>query len=827
MWRFHIKQNLRSALFLVVLLAVVAIPITLWQINRNGLPDSWRSYIERELADQGIHLRIGAIRYVPLQGIAASDVRIYADPQHQHELSRIGRILLDLDKPKLARGAVRLNKMQLANASVLIPADTTDTDSEVLELTRVNGTLLMPGGRVLEVRNATAHVGGIDITVDARLIGYRSSEAGTLAPENAAQRGRRREFIATITRELERWTYAEGQPPQANIRIDGDLNHLDKIASSFSLDIPRMSRNNHALTHVSIQGRLDGRLLVLESIRAEDPRGRLISSVDYDLLTRSGRFDADSTLEKNQLARAWLGWQTPDELLIGGSQSITTSGTFRVPVGAPPEIQATGHLACESTMIKGVVFDRIHSSFSLRNSEIMLRDARLERPDGTASGKAHIQWPLVRLSVETTLPAPVCKPFFIGQPLEQVIDSFTTNEASTVHVVLEGGFDIKNRLSWAYQGHGKVENVAYNGVPVTSATAKFSVSHHELDFHEGELVLDTSRYGQRRAHGGPAKVRATVGSIRFLNPDHLLEITDVRGDFWVPPVLALFNADLAKNLETYKFHRPPTLRAGGTIDLTPAGRTRFDIRFETSAPAATEVLGEILTFSRASGRVLLRGERVEARDLRLVAFKGPVNATFIHNQKQLSADIAWTGVDLPALAAAYGVTMKGGGTTTGQVDFAIYDGRISTLRGDGNAGFENAHLFAVPMFGPLSPLIATILDDKSAGYERAKNASLTFNIDKGVIRTDDFHTTTSNLTFDSDGAINLNDRTIDMTMRVNARGLLGIITLPLRPFAGLFQFRGTGPMREPSWENVIFTKPPEKPQANQANPPRARVVTEP
>ena len=63
-----------------------------------------------------------------------------------------------------------------------------------------------------------------------------------------------------------------------------------------------------------------------------------------------------------------------------------------------------------------------------------------------------------------------------------------------------------------------------------------------------------------------------------------------------------------------------------------------------------------------------------------------------------------------------------------------------------------------------------------------------------------------------------------MTMRMNAKGLLGIITLPLRPFYGMFQFRGTGPLKDTKWENVMFTSPPPEQQDLLKVAPKARVV---
>ena len=131
------------------------------------------------------------------------------------------------------------------------------------------------------------------------------------------------------------------------------------------------------------------------------------------------------------------------------------------------------------------------------------------------------------------------------------------------------------------------------------------------------------------------------------------------------------------------------------------------------------------------------------------------------------------------------------------------------------------------MFGPLSGVISKVLDDKRAGFERAKSAFCTFDIREGILRTRDFQSATSSLTFTGDGEVDLDKKAIDFTIRLNARGLLGLITLPLRPFYGLFQFRGTGNFEKTVWENVHFTSPP----AEQNNlllepPPKAQVIEE-
>jgi hypothetical protein len=148
------------------------------------------------------------------------------------------------------------------------------------------------------------------------------------------------------------------------------------------------------------------------------------------------------------------------------------------------------------------------------------------------------------------------------------------------------------------------------------------------------------------------------------------------------------------------------------------------------------------------------------------------------------------------------------------------------MNGIGLFALEKTELFSVPMFGPLSPLIGGVLGDRRAGFERAKNAFCNFNIKDGILSTGNFSTTTSSLVFAGEGEVDLKARTIDMTMRMNARGLLGLLTIPLRPFYHMFQFRGTGPLKDTKWENVMFTPPGAQQQELLLSAPKAKVVRE-
>ena len=225
----------------------------------------------------------------------------------------------------------------------------------------------------------------------------------------------------------------------------------------------------------------------------------------------------------------------------------------------------------------------------------------------------------------------------------------------------------------------------------------------------------------------------------------------------------------------------------------------------------------------------IQNDKVTVDNLTFRTFGGPVAGTITRlpgRDAGLSGEFSWTKLAFKDVGALYGFDPKGGGLLTGRIEFTSGTDGVTNMNGRGLMSLEAGEFFAVPIFGPLSPLISGIVGDKRAGFQRAKDAFCTFTIRDGILRTNDFRTSTASIAFTGDARIDLDKVTLDMTMRMNARGLLGLITLPLRPFYGLFQFHGAGPLRAPEWNNVMFTSPPDDQRDALLNPPRARIVEE-
>lgn len=824
MYQLHLTRNLRSLAFLLIVAAVLGGIGVVWWANHTGLPVAWRTAIEQQVSKQGAFIKIGSLRYSLLQGIVATDVRVYSEPDQVREISRLERVIFDFDKTKLARGKLHLIKIQLDDADLVLPMDPKNPDSETLNVKDANGTVFMPGDQRLEIRNARGKIAGINVALNARIIWYKHD--GTKKQEDP-DLGKRRELVAKILEELEKWHFDENQPPSIQVTVEGDVNDYSTITAKLALEIRDMEKNGHVLHHIAAQADMAGDLLTINQLLATDETGVFNGHIDYNLHSREGRFDVSSSLEVPELLSAWLALPMPKDIRFSGKQTLEAEGSFLLDERNAPQIRMIGHARCEDLTLRGAKFDAVEGAFSWRDGNVFLRDVKLTCPNGQAEGKVIIEPPLVRLKAHSTLPLGIYQKLTTGTnlPIEKILKDFGANEDTVLDLTADGSFDLNNRQAWAYSGFGSTKNLSYRGVPTNSAQCKFSLNHHELDFYDGSADFDYTKYALRNAFGGADHGTAKVGRIRFDADEKWVEVEDVRGAIWSAPVVRLFAAKVADSLEQYRFHQPPDMKASGVVDVTPQGRTSLDISFASDHPADYVFIGENLTLGSPSGRVNLRGEKVEISNLKLTAFGGPVNGGIDYlGGGKLAGELSWTKISLGDLATTYGFEMKAGGNATGRIEFSLTDGKVATMDGKGLLALET-ELFSVPMFGPLTPLIGNVLNHEGAGFQKAKSAFCTYTIENGIVSTNDFQTSTNSLNFAGDGSVNMVDRTVDMTVRMNARGMiLGLITMPLRPFSGLFQFHGTGPLKETKWESMKFTEPPASQRELLLEAPKARVI---
>jgi hypothetical protein len=830
----HIRiiHKVRTLVALLVFAGVLTAGGALWWANRTGLPDSWRTEIEKALAARGVHADIQGLRYWPFQGVEADEVVIYGDETRQRVLARVNEVIMDIDRTKLARGEVRVERLNLKGGSLSLPADPDDPQSKVLHIRNASGRVLMPGNRRFEVIDAKGEVSGIRLELEALILGYRQRPQGTQF-ENEQARAYRRKQLTRLIELLEPWQFDASAPPVIRLRVEGDLDDPKTVRADVFVNSGPLEHGGVSLKKIDAKGEMRGRLLVLESLHLEDEGGSLSGRMEYDMADRSGRFEANSNLELPILLKEFdaPGWL--DQVSFQARPQLSARGDFKWPENGKPSIHVTGHLMAENLRFQGHSASRVETDVAWNGENVFLDNLVVTRPDGTLRGRLLAKPDMVRYDVSTDLRKGVWQGFFDKHPLGKVLADFSDREDTKVNARVTGRINRHDKDDWIATGEARATHMAYKGTPFREAEVKMTLNHNFLDFTEGEVEFDYANYAMRKEHGGPMTGRAKVDRVRWNREPGTLVLEGIEGNFWPAPVLRCFLPKVADHLEEYRFHTTPKLSGGGVIGLFErgAGKTDFRVNGSTPGQVSYKFVGKDLLLSGLKTKVQVKPRSTEVRDLSFDVFDGPMRGKFDilpgEGRMRVKGELDWTRLSMPELSTACGFEKKAKGLVTGRIEFEHHGEAAAGLNGDGLIALEEGELFSVPIFGPLSPVLSAVLANRKAGFQEARDAFCTFNVKEGVLRTDDFLTTTPSLVFTGDATADLNRTTLDMTIRMNARGLLGVITLPLKPFYGLFQFRGTGPMKEPKWDNVMFTSPPESQNQRLMAPPRARDVRGP
>lgn len=829
MLRARILHWLGTSAFLGGGLAVLAAAATVGYLNHTGLPEAWRHAIEQELAKRGINAEVAQLRYIPLRGIVADDVRLFSGDSSRAETARFQRLVFDADKAQLLRGNFKLTRIELQDARVVLPTDP-DNPAPPLVIENLTGRVLMGVGRRVEIREASGRVGGVDLEFSARVDGYRN-RPGSEEDQRQQQLARNRMF-ARLSEELGRWSIDPGQAPRVRVFLEGDLANESSLRADFALSARSLGRNDYTLRDVEVAGTWEGGLVALHTATARDDLGAFDCHIDCDLNRQRARFRGNSNLNLARLLRAFTNSDPLADLSFGSPPRIEADGSVDWSSGEFPAVRAVGELECGTLSFRGVMFESLTGNFAVDGNQVYLRDALVTHRHGKANGRVLVRPREIRYEMRSSLPLAVFRPLFAGQPLDRFfLRDVEELPGFAIDIQIEGSLDPTDLRNWACQGHADSKHVAYRGARMREFHGDFTLSEPEMRFTDCSTVLDDGAYPLRKLNAPPGRASAT--SVLVDNVRQRVEIDHLKGTFWPALMIRPFNPEVAAQLETYRFHTAPELESSGTIDFSRRGRdTNLLTRFRCRAPADYVFLDQPLELLEPAAEVLVTGDRTVIKGLSATLFDGRIDTdiTVRHtlNPQQMSGEFRWTGLSLPAIAATYGFQQKGEGRLTGRVQFEGPAGTAKGMDGKGVIALENGELFAVPIFGPLSPLVSAVLGSRRLGYERAQNAFCTFTIDDGILSTRDFRTKTTSIAFSGDGTVDLDQMTLEMTMRMNARGLLGVITLPLRPFYGLFQFRGTGPLAEPHWRSVMFTPPPEGENDELLEkPPKALPVGEP
>ncbi|MBU6327846.1 MAG: hypothetical protein KGQ89_09465, partial [Verrucomicrobia bacterium] len=457
----HLKfsRNLRTSFFMAVPLLCLAAAATLLWLNHTGLPQSWRLAMEAELSKKGIEASISKLHYDPLRGIEATSVDIFTDPTRSKKLAHFGRLVFDMEKSKALRGKISLTHIELHDADLSIPVDPDNAAAGTLYVSGLEGKILMSGGRKFEITRAQGLIGGIRLHIDGVILGYRSAPG---AEDDDDSNSMYRRFIKEFLQEIEHWQLDPLRPPELVINVDADAMKLSELKARFVFDCPTISRNDATLSTIHAEGNVVNSVISVNQLEANDPRGKISASVEYDLDKRLGQYDAHSTADVVTLYHAFTGKKILADFSLAEVPRIDTSGRFQLPQDAPVLLSCQGNVSCRNVLFRGSPVNSVETEFSYDNGDFFLRNIRVRHGSGLLSGKALQKEGTLRILVGGDIPLAIARPFYREHKLAEAIErlqekgvesltataeiSLTKSDAYKLDSIMIRNIDLKHKL---------------------------------------------------------------------------------------------------------------------------------------------------------------------------------------------------------------------------------------------------------------------------------------------------------------------------------------------------------------------------------------------
>lgn len=339
-------------------------------------------------------------------------------------------------------------------------------------------------------------------------------------------------------------------------------------------------------------------------------------------------------------------------------------------------------------------------------------------------------------------------------------------------------------------GEFDARNTRYKGVPLSRVAASVDLDGRKLALRN---VILAKPEGQ-----------GTCPAMSFDLETRLLEIQEAKGGLHVQETAHLFGGNFEKYCKPYRFATPPQFELDGLIDLGGGALSQFDLSVRGNG-LEYPFLGVIVPAPSVRAKLNFRGMRMKMESLDAVVYEGgmAMSGDFDFTAKDARFDLRFDirSMSFERLMRSYFKVEDVSGSLTAKLAVRGVLDRLGTLDGTGRADVRQGNILKIPIFGGLSALMSVFIPN--LGYARAENAACDFVIENGVVRWKDLALKSTTFAMICSGSYNMVQDDLDADARVNMRGPVGFMLFPV---SKLFEYHGTGPLKNVTWGAKILGK---------------------
>jgi AsmA-like C-terminal region len=768
-----------SAVRFAVVLALSAFITGAWYLSKKGFGREWRYRITEELHKRGVEAHIRRLTLDPFRGLVAKDVRIFEYKRRENTLARVSEIALDINYAALLHHQPFLNALDIRNAQITLPIKSRDAGPEQAQLTNFRAHIYFPPEQIY-VSQAEGMFCGVRISATGQLIKRASYQPSTAMTEEEWRR--RMSVLRRIALELQKFAFPRGHP-SLQVKFSGDLEQLEDAHVEATLQGKELRRGAYAITDLFASAEWTDQVFNVSRCEWRDAGGAFAARGSWSRQTNEANFQIRSEIALKDFLDAFSLGRPLRDLAFTAPPLLEISGLASVQ-GEHPQIKVIGRASVGAFSYKAVPFAELSGRFSWDGEHTLLRDVRLRDQTGDLAAQLFDAPNDFRLKIDSNLTPAVLRPL-VSPELSKFLAEWELPRPPEVHLTIRA--PDRNPENWKGEGTIALERARFRGASMNSATA-------DVRFGDGAIVYDNLRVTRDEGVG--------TGSFTYDFKNHEVRINNIKTSLRPAEAILWVDPKLWKTIVPYKFRHAPNITTNGVYQFRGGKNTHIDITLDAPGGMDYGFIGKALPFDRVASHLLLTNDRLQIVDFKAGLFSGTVRGTadisLAKNDPRYRAKIAVGGINFPQLTGLYYNYKAAPGTLSGNYDFTGLGNDPRRMQGSGTLEVTNGDVFAIPVFGPLSGILNSIIP--GAGYSIAHRASARFTIKNGIIHTDDFDAAGRMFRLLGHGDIHFLDDKLDFYLRIGGKGPSVLLT----PVYKLFEYVGEGSLKHPDWHPKRF-----------------------
>lgn len=572
-------------------------------------------------------------------------------------------------------------------------------------------------------------------------------------------------------------------PPQVDISTDISWeNKKLQYKGSGSLALRSFSYNKQFFPKLNLRFTAENGTAQLEQLLLQDARGELNATGMANFDTSKGNLDLHSSINfipilhglipKSKMKVLWDVQMTFPPQVDLNTEFSWSDKKFKY--------KGIGSADFHSLFYKKKFFPQLDFKFTAENNRTNIKDLHLQTQSGALKADILIAPDKFRLQADSTANPKEFIDFF-DPPTRAFFNAMEIVDSPHISLRLEGPKPDLAVLSG--KGELILGRTAVRKAWIDFARSKFYVKPQRLIFSDFLL----GRGGGRGS--GTVTYDFKLQHVHLQNIDSTMVPEEVLR--WISP-------PIAKVISVYKFHAPPHVQVNGIVHLNNANLNNVWVHIDSKAGLNYTLLKRTLNFGATTADVHVEGPWVKVGIPSARIFQGTMalaaNVSIDPKNPNFRVDLSFSHIDFAKLTKLYFDYDSSKGFLSGTFGFKAQLGKESDLAGSGSFHIENGTVLSVPFLGPISLILNQILP--GAGNAPAKNATVDFQVANRIITTDNLRFEGHGFTLLGTGGIKFLTGEMNMLIKINARGLPGLIFFPI---SRLFEYESEGTIMKPEW----------------------------